>query len=101
MSELRRDLISGDWVIIAPGRATRPNFLDEKKKPRVPTPKSLCPFEDLEASHNLPLALYPVGATKKNWRIAVIPNKYPALTHSDHSGAVHRDGIYEKKEGVG
>ena len=101
MSELRQDLISGDWVIIAPGRATRPNFLDEKKKARKPQLKSVCPFEDLEASHNSPIALYPAGASKKDWRIAVIPNKYPALAHGEECAIPMRHGIYEMMGGIG
>ena len=78
MSELRQDLTSGDWVLIAPGRAARPKFLDQKKKARKPTPKSTCPFEDLKSTGNWPpiLAL----PDEKHWRIAVIPNKYPAIS---------------------
>jgi UDPglucose--hexose-1-phosphate uridylyltransferase len=101
MSELRRDLISGDWVIIAPARAARPKFLDEKKKARKPTPKSTCPFEDLAASGNMPLALYPHGANLKNWRIAVTQNKYPALAHGDRCSVPLHHGMYQMREGIG
>ena len=72
MSELRQDIISGDWIILATGRASRPNFLDEKKKQRKRTPKSKCPFEDLESDGNWPPILsYP---DPENWEIVLIPN---------------------------
>lgn len=100
MSELRQDITSGDWVIIAPGRAKRPLFLDQKKKPRVPTPKSECPFEDLKKSGNWPpIIAYP---NEKNWQIVLLPNKYPALTHENVRSAkpLYR-GIYCHQAGFG
>lgn len=100
MSELRQDVTSGDWVIIAPGRAKRPLFLDRKKKPRVPTPKSECPFEDLRKSGNWPpIAIYP---NEKDWQIVLLQNKYPALTHENVSHAMPLfHGIYCHQAGVG
>jgi len=105
MSELRQDIISGDWVILAPGRGKRPHFLDEKRKPRARTPKKLCPFENLEASHNAPIMLFPEGSTvrEENWKIALIHNKYPALDHPQYAGhsIPLRHGIYRGRTGIG
>jgi UDPglucose--hexose-1-phosphate uridylyltransferase len=100
MSELRKDLISGDWVIIAPGRAERPQFLDVKKPPRKLSLLATCPFENLEKTGNPILASYPEG---KNWRIVVVPNKYPALllAHEEQCAVPLHQGIYEFKEGIG
>jgi len=100
MSELRQDITSGDWVIIAPGRAKRPIFLDKKKKPRTPAPKSICPFENLKESGNWPpIIAYP---NEKNWQIVLLKNKYPALTHRNIRHAVSsRRGIYRHEAGVG
>jgi len=103
-SELRKDLISGDWEIIAPGRAARPKFLDIKKPKRKPTPLATCPFEPSKfSSAEDILASYPKG---KDWRIIVVPNKYPALAefagaHSDRGAVPLRHGLYEYKEGIG
>lgn len=99
MSELRQDLTSGDWVLIAPGRAARPKFLDQKKKVRKPTPKSTCPFEDLKSTGNWPpiLAL----PDEKHWRIAVIPNKYPAISRGSVCSVPFRQGIYHARTAVG
>lgn len=99
MDELRQDLISGDWVLLAPGRAARPRFLDQKKKARKPTPKSKCPFEDIQKSGNGPAVLaYP---NEKLWKIAVIPNKYPAVESSLACSVPFRQGIYHARTAVG
>ncbi len=100
MSELRQDIVSGDWVIMAPERAKRPHdFLPAKKK-RIPSPKSTCPFEDLQKTGNWPpVFLMPNDA--KRWRVAVIPNKYPALTHSDACMIPMRRGPYTVGAGSG
>jgi UDPglucose--hexose-1-phosphate uridylyltransferase len=99
MSELRQDLTSGDWVLLAPGRASRPKFLDKKKPARKPTLKSTCPFEDLKKSGNWPpiLAL----PDEKNWEIAVLPNKYPAIERGLVCSVPFRQGIYHARTAVG
>ena len=81
MSELRQDLVSGDWIISATERAKRPHGLLQKKKVRKPSSISSCPFEDMKKSGNWPpIALIP---NEKSWRVAIIPNKYPALRHEN------------------
>lgn len=99
MSELRQDLTSGDWVLLAPGRAARPKFLDKKKPTRKPTPKNICPFENLKTSGNWPPIL--VSPTEKNWEIAVIPNKYPAIERGNVCSVPFRQGIYHARTAVG
>ncbi len=100
MSELREDIVSGDWVIIAPGRAKRPEDLLRRRAPRITAPKNTCPFEDLERSGNWPpIALYP--ASGKKWSIAVVPNKFPALSHVGGQALDTVDGVYHAKTGVG
>jgi UDPglucose--hexose-1-phosphate uridylyltransferase len=99
MSELRRDLISGDWVLLAPGRAARPKFLNEKRKLRKPSPKSTCPFENLEKSGNWPpIATYP---NEKKWQFAIIPNKYPAVIQGAHASVMFKEGIYDARTAIG
>lgn len=100
MSELRQDLVSGDWIIMAPERARRPNASLPKRKKRRPTPKSECPFENLEKSGNWPPILsFP---NDKNWKAVIIPNKYPALRHTGKTCATTlRHGPYRFFTGVG
>ncbi len=98
MSELRQDLVSGDWVIIAPGRADRP-FMLQKKALRKSAPRKGCPFENLEKTGNWPpIEAYP---NQKDWRIVVVPNKYPALSHDGASLKISRHGLYRTANGVG
>jgi len=99
MSELRQDPLSGDWIILSPGRAKRPHDLHHKKMARIPAPKKTCPFEDLAiAGNGVVFATWP---NAKKWKIAVIPNKYPALTHGEACAVDFRAGIYEAKSGIG
>ena len=98
-SELRQDLVTGDWILIAPGRARRPlDFLDSKK-PRVILPKTNCPFEDLRKSGGEVPSLYYAG--KKDWRVQIVPNKYPAVMPSDKLSTWLRNGPYVKLPGTG
>ena len=99
MSELRQDLVSGDWIISAPERAKRPDQLLKEKKVREPTPISKCPFEDLQKSDNWPpVEIQPGG---KDWRVAILKNKYPALKHDGMCAASSKEGPYERVSGVG
>jgi UDPglucose--hexose-1-phosphate uridylyltransferase len=80
MSEFRQDITSGDWVIIAPGRAKRPEELVSKKQPRKPAPKKTCPFEieNLRKSKSQwpPLAVWPLlrGASEGIADEKIIPS---------------------------
>lgn len=78
MSELRQDLVSGDWIVIARGRSKRPHI---NSSPRNTAP--LCPFEDPQTSGNGEplLVLFQSGKEpiRKNWAIQVITNKFPAF----------------------
>jgi UDPglucose--hexose-1-phosphate uridylyltransferase len=99
MSELRQDIVSGDWIIMAPERAKRPHDLLPKKKPRKPSPVSTCPFEDLTGSGNGPILL--TRPNERAWKVAVIPNKYPALTHGSICATPFRSGPYVLEGGIG
>ncbi len=97
MSELRQDLVSGDWIILAGDRAKRPHDWKKKSK-RVKTPKNACPFEDLVKSGNEPIELFPPS---DDWKIAVAPNKYPALIPKTAGPSEHRQGPYSTIDGIG
>jgi UDPglucose--hexose-1-phosphate uridylyltransferase len=102
MSEFRQDITSGDWAIIAPGRAKRPEELVTKKVPRYPAPKAGCPFEyvRLSMSDQWP-PLFPDAVNKKT-DIFVVLNKYPALDFTKEV-RIKNDfrGIYQVKSGIG
>jgi UDPglucose--hexose-1-phosphate uridylyltransferase len=129
MSELRQDLVSGDWIIMAPERGGRPHNIGGppsaghglssarrgKKSSRKPSPKKSCPFENPEKTGNWPPILsWPnIGKNpdaqvgrgsdrkRRSWQILLIPNKYPALTHNSTCAVDFKKGPYNLKTGEG
>lgn len=97
-SEFRQDLVSGDWVVIAPKRLNRPDQFKRKEK-RIISPKKNCPFEDPQKSgHDKPSLVYP---SFRKWLIQVVPNKYSVLAHGKvcpHNGL---KGPYSIMDGIG
>lgn len=86
-SELRRDIISKDSVVISRTRNRQPQDYRRKGK-QFFTPKSKCPFENLEKSGQRPplLAIYNGqrlslnGVFPSQWSTVIIPNKFPILS---------------------
>lgn len=91
ISELRQDLVSGDWVVIATGRAKKPHLYASKIK-LFSQPKKTCPFEDPEKSGNKIIF--------KSLSVVVIENKYPAFGYGRCSLS-HREGPFSWLEGYG
>ena len=101
MSEFRQDPVSGDWIVIAPERSLRPDNFKKKKEKRMRAPRAGCPFESsqLELAPNWPpLMSYP---NQKNWRVVVVPNRYPALTHVEQCSILLENGPYRSQTGIG
>lgn len=110
-SELRLDLVSQDWVVIATGRAKRPETFKKEQAPSVCDEKEeieKCFFCNIETQEK-PVLISEKGKisspVKKNipkdWTIAVVPNKFPAfLPHPDLDETVE-GGIYKKMNAVG
>ncbi len=99
ISELRRDIVSGAWVVIATGRGKRPHDFLATRRQKFIQPKKTCPFE---APPTPAILSYDnMGhTTEKNWWAQVIPNKYPAFGKG--ICAVFKEmGPYEWTEGVG
>ncbi len=98
ISELRQDIVSGDWVVIATGRARRPNDF-KKKESRIHQSKKDCPFEVL---HKNALVTYALDRQreKNNWQVEVVPNKYPAFG-TGKCKVPHQSGPYAWQDGMG
>jgi UDPglucose--hexose-1-phosphate uridylyltransferase len=84
-SELRFDLISRDWVVIATGRGKRPEMFKREKREKEEIPPKLCPFCQIE-KQRAPVLIFSHGkkvplerGIPKDWTVVVIPNKYPAF----------------------
>ncbi|MSP72481.1 MAG: galactose-1-phosphate uridylyltransferase [Myxococcales bacterium] len=97
MPELRRDLITHRWVIIATERALRPkDFKNENLRP----PKGrTCPFCPGHESLTPPEILrYP--ALPQPWQVRVVPNKFPAL-RIEGDLEKRPEGIFDRMNGIG
>ena len=97
MPELRKDPVTGRWVIIATERGARPS--DFKSAPQVIS-RGFCPFCEGNEDKTPPeIAAYREhgGRDTKGWRVRVVPNKFPAL--QIEGGLDKRgEGIYDYGE---
>ncbi len=104
-SEFRRDGISGDWILMVPGRAKKPGDLRTKKEKRKIAPFRTCRFEDpFENVDEKIIIGYPRtknGDIRTDWDLLVLKNKYPAVVHFERK-AIHRTSkFFEVIEGAG
>jgi UDPglucose--hexose-1-phosphate uridylyltransferase len=105
-SELRYDLVSGDWVVIATGRAKRPEMFKKEKNKREASLKINCPFCNIKGQGK-PTLIFARGKKTdlngpilKDWTCAVIPNKFPAFSKSDTLNE-RKEGPFRMMDGVG
>src|SRR4029450_10893587 len=89
--DLKRDPISGRFVVIAPARSRRPGA--KRGELEQPTQEELeqCPFDEGREDRTPPesYAVGPAGraADSPGWQVRVVPHLYPALQHQ--GGLVH------------
>jgi len=108
-SELRFDLASKDWVVIATGRARRPETFKKEKKVSQRTPKKDCPFCKINTQKTPTLILFKGkkvfldldGKVPGNWTAISIPNKYPAFVPSQELEQKIEGDLYQTVKAVG
>ena len=99
-SEIRQNILSGEWVVLAPGRVQRPESFARKEE-RVRAPKGTCPFEDPQRSGNgAPVLMYPRDAKQDKWQLQIINNKFPAFTHEGVCAVSRAHGPYPVRDAV-
>ncbi len=104
MPELRRDPITGDWVIVASERAKRPSDFRSHSPGREEQGEAPCPFCPGNEAMTPPeiMAFRHPGSQRDGpgWWVRVVPNKYPAL---GIEGDLNKTGIgmYDWMNGVG
>ncbi|MDP2930842.1 MAG: galactose-1-phosphate uridylyltransferase [bacterium] len=105
-SELRYDIVSKDWILIATGRARRPESFKHETRTKKEAPKKDCPFCNIETQEKPTLIFingkkFPVGKEiPKNWTVITIPNKFPAFAQSNSLNE-KTEGPYRSIDGVG
>ena len=95
---LRQNVVTGDWVVIAPGRARRPDdFIHPKSKPIKA--RGQCPFCIGTSGYKTNKKLY--CSVCEN--VYVIENKFPAFY--DHAASTRsyypEEGFYRERPSVG
>lgn len=105
VSEIRRDIVSGEWILVSSLRQQRPHFLSSKNlKIKKKISKKDCPFENPQKSGNpKPIIWFtkPSGKSFDDWFVQVIPNKYPVFFKSNVCSQSSRVGPYEKMDTIG
>jgi UDPglucose--hexose-1-phosphate uridylyltransferase len=99
--ELRKDPITGRWVIISTERRKRPSAF--RLEQVCPLPDAVCPFCEGH-EHYTPKEVLSYrrsgGPNGPGWDVRVVPNMFPALQvegNLDRQG----EGLFDKMNGVG
>jgi UDPglucose--hexose-1-phosphate uridylyltransferase len=102
MSELRKDPVTGRWVIISTERRKRAT--DFRLESVHIGPDGSCPFceghEQMTPPELLAYGRNGTGPNMPGWSLRVIPNQFPVLRVE---GAIDRqgEGLYDKMSGIG
>lgn len=102
MSELRRDPVTGRWVVIGPERARRPQ--DFRPQPVGAIDGDMCPFcegQETVAGREL-LAWRDPGSApnSRGWHVRVVANRDPAL-RVEHALGEPADPLFQSVGGLG
>ena len=105
MSELRKDLVTGRWVIIAAERSKRPDdFRPAGAQPPKAEAAAFCPFcEGNETKTPPEVDALRAGGTAPDgpgWSVRVVTNKFPALSPGAPPPKAG-NGLFQWMPGVG
>lgn len=104
MPELRQNLVTKEWVIIASERAKRPNaYAEPEQRPLTEDREEYdinCPFCPGNEELDLEVERFPLEGP---WQTRVVRNKFPALSHDEGLPVPVRTnkGIERRIDGVG
>jgi len=101
MPELRKDPVTGRWVIIATERRKRPS--DFRIDAPVLNGNRFCPFcegNEQHTPHEVLCYRHSGAPNGPGWDVRVVPNRFPAL---QVEGALDRqgEGLFDKMSGIG
>jgi UDPglucose--hexose-1-phosphate uridylyltransferase len=106
MPELRRDPVTGEWVIIATERSRRPHDFRKSDSTDSPKPERLdsCPFCPGNEGQTPPeVCAFRQEGTQPDtpgWWVRTVPNKFPALA-TEGTLSHRQEGLYEWTDAVG
>jgi len=100
--ELRKDPVTGRWVIISTDRQKRPNDFRVERSAAVG--REYCPFcpghEEMTPPEVLSYRQNGGAPNAPGWDVRVVPNKFPAL---QVEGSLDREGegLFDRMNGIG
>jgi UDPglucose--hexose-1-phosphate uridylyltransferase len=100
MYELRQNIATKEWVIVAPVRAKRPQELASPTRPLTsehPAWEATCPFCPGNEEPELELMRIP---DRGSWQVRVLQNKFPVLQREGERKSI-QEGLYRRVSGVG
>ncbi len=104
MPELRKDPISGRWVIISTERSKRPGDLAVVAHPRPDALAKDCPYDEGRENSTRPEILsYRMKGTERNqpgWSVRVVPHDHPVLEVEGDMGR-RAVGMFDEMNGIG
>jgi UDPglucose--hexose-1-phosphate uridylyltransferase len=106
MSLLRYDLTTNDWVIFAPERSRRPHewkqALEQGEHPkRAAGPCPFCPGSEGMTGQEICAVRSSSTPNAPDWRVRVIPNKFPALRIEEESLRFQEGPVFRYMGGCG
>lgn len=100
MPEIRYNVITGDWVILATERAKRPeDFSHPLEKKMVPTWTAMCPFCPGNEVHT-PVEHLRLTEGTAPWLLRSVPNKFSVLS-SEGEISRENEGLKRRMSGIG
>ncbi len=101
-SELRQDIVTGDWVVIATGRARRPEDFSKNGKgienENLDNVQDCLFCEPEKSGQEKDVLIY--KRPDDEWSLRVFPNKFPAFSHEDTFKKLE-EGPYFSMTGTG
>jgi UDPglucose--hexose-1-phosphate uridylyltransferase len=100
ISELRQDIVTGDWVVIAKARSQKPENFKTQDEEHAIVDKKDCPFCDPEKTGQKKDTLI-YYRDDGEWSLRVFPNKFPAFARQSNTIRHWEEGPFFGMEGVG
>ncbi len=102
MSEMRQDITTEEWVIIAKERAQRPSeFAGRQPRPELPAFSASCPFCPGNESMTPGEILVYRDKEAGKWSVRVVSNKFPALKPEGSTARKIESELFISMDGVG
>jgi UDPglucose--hexose-1-phosphate uridylyltransferase len=101
ISQLRKDLVSGTWVIFSTKRKDKPDSLkNELQKEKNHNDTKNCPFCK-ENIHEQESDVLVYKKSDGDWSLKVFPNKFPAFSSDYQNINKREEGPFEIMDGIG